>query len=99
MHRIYFLCAHRSYQIEIEFYGTAAETVRESRWHPNQKFTSKPDGRTVMSLSLRSLYEIKSWVLSFGSQARVLKPSLLVRMVREELQSAAKLYRQKNDTT
>jgi predicted DNA-binding transcriptional regulator YafY len=52
-----------------------------------------------MSLNLRSLYEIKSWVLSFGSQARVLKPSLLVRMVREELQTTAKLYRRKNDTT
>lgn len=90
---------NRSYHIEIEFFGTAAETVRESRWHPNQKFTSKPDGRTVMSINLRSLYEIKSWVLSFGSQARVLKPSLLVRMVREELQTTAKLYRRKNDTT
>ncbi|MFM7924886.1 MAG: WYL domain-containing protein, partial [Planctomycetaceae bacterium] len=57
---------------------------------------TKPDGRTVMSLNLRSLHEIKSWVLSFGSQARVLKPSLLVRKVREELQATAKLYRRKN---
>lgn len=87
---------NRSYRIEIEFYGSAAETVQESRWHPNQKFTTKPDGRTVMSLNLRSLHEIKSWVLSFGSQARVLKPSLLVRKVREELQATAKLYRRKN---
>lgn len=87
---------NRSYRIEIEFHGTAAETVRESRWHPNQRFTTKPDGRTIMSLNLRSLHEIKSWVLSFGSQARVLKPGLLVRMVREELQSTVKLYRRKN---
>jgi len=56
----------------------------------------KPGGRTLMSLNLRSLHEIKSWVLSFGSQARVLKHSLLVRKVREELQATAKLYRRKN---
>jgi predicted DNA-binding transcriptional regulator YafY len=73
------------YRVEIEFFGSASETVKNSCWHTTQKFHDQKDGTTVMHVVLNDLQEVKSWVLSFGALARVLHPPELVAMVRQEV--------------
>jgi predicted DNA-binding transcriptional regulator YafY len=36
--------------------------------------------------------EIKTWILGFGSLARVLEPAVLVKAVRDDLERAMKSY-------
>lgn len=82
-----------SYNIEIEFMPESAPYVRGRVWHENQNIKELPDGRVVLSFSVNSLREIKGWVLSWGSRARVLSPQVLVDEVRRDLKDMADNYK------
>ena len=75
----------QEYQIVLEFSAAAAESVRESRWHCSQQLQDLPAGGVRMQLRLRSLREVSSWVLSFGSHAKVVEPPELIDELRIEL--------------
>lgn len=49
--------------------------VRERRWSANQQFQDLPDGKLKMKFRVNSLVEVKPWVLQFGDQVQVVKPS------------------------
>lgn len=80
------------YRVEIEFSGSASQTVKHSFWHSTQKFHDQKDGTTIMHVVLNDLEEVKSWVLSFGALARVLQPPELVAMVRQEVVQLLRTY-------
>ena len=48
-----------------------------------------------MTVKLRNLTEIKSWILSFGLHAKVLEPAELVDLVRIDVESMCAAYRAK----
>jgi predicted DNA-binding transcriptional regulator YafY len=54
--------------------ASAAQRVRQSRWHGSQEFTEAPDGTLHMSLQVGGLLEITPWVLGWGSAVEVLEP-------------------------
>ena len=81
-----------TYNIEIEFMPDAAPYVRERVWHEGQKISELPNAGVVLSFSVNSLREIKGWVLSWGSRARVLSPKVLVDEIKRDLQDMAKNY-------
>jgi predicted DNA-binding transcriptional regulator YafY len=66
--------------------------VKESRWHRSQKFADRKDGSTVMTLTLRNLDEIKSWILSFGPLAKVLAPVELVESLQRDVEAMRRQY-------
>ena len=74
-----------SKKVRVHFAAEAAGAVKESRWNRSQKFVDRKDGSTVMSLVLRNLDEIKSWILSFGPLARVLEPVELIEALRSDI--------------
>ena len=67
----------------------AADYVREQKWHESQLLRELKGGG--VELKLASLAEIERWVLSWGGDAKVLKPRELVDGVRK---SAAAILRQ-----
>ncbi len=79
-------------EVVIDFTAQAADLIRESVWHPNQKLEPLPCGGVRFRLSLTSFYEIKPWILSWGHYARVVQPSELVDEIRTALASAAENY-------
>ncbi|HLG42520.1 MAG TPA: WYL domain-containing protein [Planctomycetota bacterium] len=78
--------------VVISFPRTMAERVRERTWHASQKISDGPGGRVILSMELPITPEVVSWILSFGPQARVLKPPRLVDEVSRELKQAARQY-------
>jgi len=81
-----------SKQVRVHFAAQAAGSVKESRWNRSQKFVDGNDGSTVMSLKLRNLDEIKSWILSFGPLAKVLEPSELIESLRRDVKQMHDSY-------
>jgi proteasome accessory factor B len=70
------------YDVLIRFDARVADLVREKKWHESQKLRELKGGGVEMRLKLSSLIEIERWVLSWGGDAKVLKPRELVDAVR-----------------
>ena len=73
--------------VRVEFKNYAARLAQERRWHPTQEiFPLNAKGtRVEVRFEIGRLEEVLRWVLSFGSQAKVLGPPELVKMVRAEI--------------
>lgn len=72
-------------EVRIQFSAAVARYVTEHHWHHSQQIKEQPDGSLIVTLQLTDLTEVKSWVLSFGAEARVLAPAPLIVSVRKEL--------------
>jgi predicted DNA-binding transcriptional regulator YafY len=69
--------------VVIRFNPRAADYVREKKWHESQLLRELKNGGVELSLKLSSLAEIERWVLSWGGDAKVLKPRELAESVRQ----------------
>jgi len=80
------------YKVVLRFIPPAADYIREKRWHESQRIRDCRDGSLELQLQLSSLEEIAAWVLSWGGQARVLRPRELVLRVRQAAQQLLDLH-------
>ncbi|MBX3441383.1 MAG: WYL domain-containing transcriptional regulator [Planctomyces sp.] len=80
-------------RVRIRFAPAAARYVQERHWHATQRLTPHTDGSLTLELELTELTEVKSWALSFGSQAVVEAPEELRREIRADLRSMLVDYR------
>lgn len=73
--------------VRVELRNYAARLTQERRWHPTQELVMKnaKGTRVEVRFEVARLEEVMRWVLDFGSQAKVLGTSELVRMVRDEV--------------
>jgi proteasome accessory factor B len=71
------------YEVVIRFNARAADYVREKKWHQSQQLRELKGGGVELKLKLSSLAEIERWVLSWGGDAKVLKPRELAVAVKE----------------
>ena len=78
------------YEVVLRFTARAADLIREKKWHESQQLRELKDGGAELRMKLSSLQEIERWVLSWGGDAKVLKPRELVDAVR---QAAEKILR------
>jgi len=78
------------FEVVIQFNARVADLVREKKWHESQQLRELKGGGAELRLKLSSLPEIERWVLSWGGDAKVLKPKELVESVR---QAAEKILR------
>lgn len=80
------------FQVKIIFDKENAPYVKEREWHPSQKTESRKDGSLLLSLTTSHFLEIKKWVLSWGSGARVLEPESLRGEIIKELEQMTRQY-------
>lgn len=79
-------------KVSVWFAPEQAPYIRERTWHDTQEIVDGEDGSLVITFSTGSLLEVKRWVLSFGSLARVIEPEILANEIRDEIQAMKKLY-------
>jgi proteasome accessory factor B len=75
--------------VRVELKNYAARLCQERRWHPTQDVVplNAKGTRVEIRFEVGRLEEVLRWVLSFGSQAKVLAPPELVKMVRDEVEA------------
>jgi proteasome accessory factor B len=83
---------HGDYTVVLRFTPRVTDYVREKKWHESQQRRDLRDGGVELTLRLSGLEEVTRWVLSWGGDARVVKPRELAEAVR---QSARRLLRGK----
>jgi predicted DNA-binding transcriptional regulator YafY len=71
----------------------AAHVVRERIWHPTQELREIDGGGVEISVEVPINYEITSWIMGFGSAAKVIKPESLRKHIMEEYVKAAEQYK------
>ncbi|MEP4079726.1 helix-turn-helix transcriptional regulator [Haloferula sp.] len=78
--------------VRVRLKGYAARLAQERRWHPTQEVEVLNGKGTKVDVCFEAgaLEEVLRWVLSFGSKAKVMAPSELKEMVKEELRLMAK---------
>ncbi|MBI2174668.1 MAG: WYL domain-containing protein [Candidatus Omnitrophica bacterium] len=74
----------RRIEVELLFSKAAAAWVNDKSWHPSQETSLLKDGRLRMTLKVADTTELVGWILSFGSQVRVVRPDSLSAKVKEE---------------
>jgi predicted DNA-binding transcriptional regulator YafY len=62
------------------------------RWHPTQSLEDGPGG-LVVTLEVRECWELKAWILGFGSEAVVLDPPHLAKEIAQIARTIAHQYR------
>ncbi|MEO8614576.1 MAG: WYL domain-containing protein [Luteolibacter sp.] len=73
--------------VRVELKNYAARLAQERRWHPTQEIfpLNGKSSRIEIRFEVGRLEEVLRWILSFGSQAKVIGPPELVKMVRDEV--------------
>jgi len=75
------------FDVVIRFNARAAGYIREKKWHPSQQLRELKNGGAELRLKLSSLAEVQRWVLSWGGDAKVLKPNELIQSVKNAAQA------------
>jgi proteasome accessory factor B len=70
------------YEVVIRFNPRAADYIREKKWHASQQLHDLKGGGLELKMKLSSLVEIERWVLSWGGDAKVMKPRELAESIR-----------------
>lgn len=78
--------------VKVKFSKDSARYIKERKWAAEQSITDQPDGSIIMEMCTSGWFEVKRWVLSFGSQAEVLEPNKMRDEVRNELMDAFGQY-------
>ena len=76
----------------IRFSAEQAPYIKEREWPTDAEIEENEDGSIVFSLETRGAYELKRWILSFGSEAELLEPDFLRTEIASDLKGAGKLY-------
>jgi predicted DNA-binding transcriptional regulator YafY len=82
--------------IRIRLSREAAYFVKERQWHPTQSLQDLDDGGVIMTMQAGGLDEITAWVLSWGADAKVLEPPVLIDAVASRLAAALEQYSAKS---
>lgn len=70
-----------------------AELLQARRIHRTQRFVTRPDGTTLLTMTVRGTAELANWILSLGPHVEVVAPEALRAEIAATLDSAAARYR------
>jgi len=79
--------------IEVVFDAEVAPFVRGRVWHDSQKTEELPDGRLRMTLDVSIDWALRSWILGFGANVKVLAPKALAVTLADEMRKMLLVYK------
>lgn len=69
-------------RVKVRFHKSLSRYLLERRWHPSQKNKKLKDGSLELAFEVAGIKEIKTWIMGFGSLAKVLEPTALVKEIK-----------------
>jgi len=79
--------------IKIRFPADQTRYIKERKWSKTQEIEDREDGSVILSMQTSGWWDVKRWVLSFGSEAEVLEPEELRKEIVDELKTATENYK------
>jgi proteasome accessory factor B len=70
--------------VRIRFSPDQAPFIAERTWHTSQKIIREPCGSIILEISVGNLWEVKRWLIGWGSAAQVLEPKELADDIASE---------------
>ena len=86
----------KSIMVKLWISERGAHHVLERKWHPTQKVQNLPTGAIEAAFLVSDTGEITRWILSFGSDCKVLAPEKLREEIAAEAHNVLDLYRTKS---
>jgi predicted DNA-binding transcriptional regulator YafY len=77
-------------RVKIHFHKSLTRYLLERRWHASQKNKKLKDDFLELAFEVAGTKEIKTWIMGFGSLAKVLEPASLVKEIKDDLGRALK---------
>ena len=71
------------FDVVLRFHERVADYIREKKWHESQQLRELKGGEVELRLKLSSLAEVGRWVLSWGGDAVVVRPTELAESVKQ----------------
>jgi predicted DNA-binding transcriptional regulator YafY len=81
-----------TYTVSVQFTPKGAPYALERTWHAHQTVKPQKDGGVIISFDVNHLTEVKTWILSWGSEAKALGPVELVDVIKAELSKSMAAY-------
>ena len=81
--------------VKIRFLPHIARSAKQVKYHPLGRYTDMEDGSVLYEVTVKGLWEISRWTLSFGPGVEVLEPPELRNQVHSMLQQACEIYQGK----
>ncbi len=78
--------------VKVRFNKSLTRYLLERRWHPSQKNKKLKDSSLLLSYEVGGTKEIKTWIMGFGSLAKVLEPVSLVKEIKDDLEKSLRSY-------
>jgi len=81
-------------KVVVDLSKDVAGNMLETEWHPTQQVTMRPDGSARFTARVAGFEEIVWWILSIGSNARVVEPKELRDRVHDEIRRMHRMVEQ-----
>ena len=79
-------------KVSVWFSSEQARYVKERKWSPKQVILEQNDGSIILKMETSGWWDVKRWVLSYGSHAKVLEPEELATEIADEIKAAHSQY-------
>ena len=79
-------------RVKIWFAPEIADHIKEKTWHESQVIQEEGDGAIIFEAEVAGTDEIKFWIMSWGSKARVIEPESLKNDIRADVRLMLKAY-------
>jgi len=86
------LITGKQFHVQIWFSKKIARYIKERNWSCTQEIKNNEDGSIIISMQTSGWVDIKSWILSYGSSATVLKPQKLIDEIITEAKNIMNNY-------
>lgn len=78
--------------VKIRFLPHIAQAAKQTKYHPLGIYTDMEDGAALYEVTVKGLWEISRWALSFGPGVEVIEPLELREQVKAMLERACEIY-------
>jgi predicted DNA-binding transcriptional regulator YafY len=78
--------------VVLEFSPAVAPTVADQVWHPSQKTERIKGGGLRVGMTVPITPDLESWILSYGPELMVLKPTSLAQRIARACEATARSY-------
>ncbi|MFH1728376.1 MAG: WYL domain-containing protein [Pseudomonadota bacterium] len=77
-------------ELVLKFNSEVSYIIKERLWHTSQRINELENGDVILEMNVPVNYELKKFVLSFGSKVKVVKPDSLIQFIKKDRE--IKLY-------